>query len=222
MLAPLIPPLHRWLSAQLPLCLWEGDPRRPQVALTFDDGPHPDYTPPLLAVLAQYQVKATFFWLGAWVDRHPTLARQVYEAGHWIGLHGYTHRSFLGQSPTQIRHQLERTQQAIARACGGDPAQFIDVRPPYGICWRQTTQQIRAWGYRPCMWSVVPVDWTTPGIDCVAQRVLKHTRNGSIIVLHDGPSGGAQVAQSTQAFLPHLLTQGFSCLTVEEFWRQQR
>ena len=75
-------------------------------------------------------------------------------------------------------------------------------------------------GYRPVMWTVVPVDWRSPGIDVVVQRVLQHTRPGAIVVLHDGSSGGADVAQSTAQLLPRLLDQGYELVTINQFWQR--
>ena len=98
--APLYPVLHRILHPLFPGCLWVGNSTDRTVALTFDDGPHPEYTPQLLQVLDRHEVPVSFFWLGVCVARSPALARAIFERGHWIGLHGYTHRSFPLLSPT--------------------------------------------------------------------------------------------------------------------------
>lgn len=217
--ADVIPYLYRFLRQRLPNCLWEGDRTQRTIALTFDDGPHPVYTPPLLDVLERHQVKATFFWLGAWVNQYPDLARSIYQRGHWIGLHSYDHRIFLGKSAQHIRQSLERTQAAIASACHIAPQTVTDVRPPYGICTRHTIEQLHQWGYRPVMWSVVPIDWTEPGVDRVTQRVIQHTQAGDIIVLHDGRSGGPSVAQTTDQIIPRLHAQNFQFITINDMWQ---
>ena len=216
--ADFIPYLYRFLSKRLPDCLWEGDRTQPKIALTFDDGPHPIYTPPLLDVLDQYGIQATFFWLGAWVNRYPDLARSIYERGHWIGLHSYDHRIFLGKSAHHIQQSLERTQEAIAAACHIHPHDIIDVRPPYGICTQKTVQQLHQWGYRTVMWSIVPIDWTEPGINLVTQRVTQQTQAGDIIVLHDGNSGGPTVARSTHQILARLKSTPLQFVTINDMW----
>ncbi len=221
-LAPLFPVLHQLLHPLFPDCLWQGNRHHRALALTFDDGPHPHYTPALLEVLAHYQVRASFFWLGRCVEQAPQIARAVVEQGHWIGLHGYDHRSFPTLTPTALRQSLTQTQYAIARACQLHPQQLRDVRPPNGLFTPQTLQWLIRWGYRPVMWSVVPEDWVRPGIAQVTQRVLQQTRNGSIIVLHDGVCGGADVAATTAQILPHLLTQGYHFLTIQQLWQQDR
>lgn len=114
--APLYPILYRILKPSFPSCLWTGATNSRAIALTFDDGPHPQYTPELLQVLDRYKIRASFFWLGACVDRSPGVARDVYERGHWIGLHGYHHTSFPFLTPEALKQSLEKTQKAICAA----------------------------------------------------------------------------------------------------------
>jgi peptidoglycan/xylan/chitin deacetylase (PgdA/CDA1 family) len=216
-LAPLFPVLHQILKPAFPGCLWTGDINQPQIALTFDDGPHPHYTPQLLDVLDYYGIPASFFWLGACVHRAPEVAKAVYERGHWIGLHGYSHQSFPSLSPLKLKQSLEATQAAIAHACGLDPKLVRDVRPPNGLFTPQTLNLLRNWGYRPVMWSVVPEDWVYPGVPVVIRRVLQQTCNGSIIVLHDGYCGGQDVAEVAAQLIPVLLEQ-YQFLTVDQLW----
>lgn len=220
MLAPLFPVLHPILSRAFPDCLWSGNVKQPQIALTFDDGPHPHYTPQLLDVLDRYSVPASFFWLGAWVDRAPHVARAVYERGHWLGLHGYDHQSFPWLSFAELKQSLEQTQAAIAQACGLDPKRVCDVRPPNGLFTPQTLSLFRSWDYRPVMWSVVPEDWVCPGVSLVARRILQQTCNGSIIVLHDGCCGGQDVAEVAAQIIPALLAKNYQFLTIDQLWHQ--
>lgn len=217
-LAPLFPVLYQVLRRTFPNCLWTGDVNQPQIALTFDDGPHPHYTPQLLDVLDSYGISASFFWLGACVHRAPEVARTVYERGHWIGLHGYDHRSFPSLSSPELKQSLEQTQAAIAHACGINPKLVRDVRPPNGLFTPQTLSLLRDWGYRPIMWSVVPEDWVSPGVSVVVRRVLQQTCNGSIIVLHDGYCGGRDVAEVAAQIIPALLAQGYQFITIDQLW----
>lgn len=218
-LAPLFPILHPILKSTFPNCLWRGQIHKPEITLTFDDGPHPEYTPELLEVLDQYNIKANFFWLGICVDRYPEIAKAVYEKGHWIGLHGYEHISFPKLTFSQLKNSLEKTQLAIYKACGLEPKLMCDVRPPNGIFTPEILKSLHRWGYRSVMWSVVPEDWVRPGISVVVNRVIQQTYNGSIIVLHDGYYGGQDVAKTVAEIIPILLTKNYQFISIDQMWR---
>lgn len=221
-LAPIYPLLHQVLKPVFPSCLWTGCPKSPTVALTFDDGPHPTYTQPLLDVLDRHGVTASFFWLGANVDHAPHVAQQVFERGHWVGLHGYRHDSFPQLSLRDLRRSLHRNQKAIAQACGLDlpyVRQHVrDVRPPNGLFTPQILQHLERWDYRPVMWSVVPEDWVSPGVKVASDRIVQQVGNGSLIVLHDGYHGGQDVAAIADHVIPRLQDQGYSFVTINDFW----
>lgn len=223
-LAPLYPLIHKVLQPSFPHCLWAGSTGSPTIALTFDDGPHPQYTPQLLKVLEHYQVPASFFWLGVCVQRSPKTAKAIWNQGHWVGLHGYNHQSFPRLSAPQLKQSLSQTQTAIAQACHLDEGyvqqRVRDVRPPNGLFTPQTLKYFKAWQYRPVMWSVVPEDWVRPGVETVVQRVLSQTQNGSVIVLHDGYCGGEDVAATAAKIIPRLLEQGYQFVTIDQLWQQ--
>ncbi len=225
--APLYPILYKILKPTFPSCLWSGggdsrsQPNPQAIALTFDDGPHPEHTPRLLEVLDEYGISASFFWLGVCVERYKAIAQAVAERGHWIGIHGYDHRNFPTLSSQELRSSLQKTQQIISDTCSISPTKIIDVRPPNGLFTPKTLQLLHQWQYRPVMWSVVPEDWTRPGITKVAQRVMTQTMPGSLIVLHDGYSGGEDCAASTQIIIPQLLAKDYQFVTVDQLWQEK-
>ncbi|MBW4555210.1 MAG: polysaccharide deacetylase family protein [Trichormus sp. ATA11-4-KO1] len=221
-LAPLFPLIYRILQPSFPNCLWGGDRHTQAIALTFDDGPHPEYTPQVLAILDRYNIPASFFCLGACVNRSPDITKAICDRGHWIGLHGYDHRSFPRLSPHDLKNSLEKTQVAIYNACNLSPEQIRDVRPPNGLFTPKTLKLFLEWNYRPVMWSVVPEDWVRPGVAIVMQRVLQQVQNGSLIVLHDGICGGQDVAATIQVLIPQLLQQGYQFVTVNTLWQQDK
>ncbi len=212
--APLYPLLYSVLSATFPDCFWVGSPDSPTIALTFDDGPHPQYTPQLLRVLERYQIPASFFWLGACVEQAPTVAQAVCDQGHFIGLHGYDHRSFPCLSADELRQSLEQTRAAIGQSCSRVPQSLNYVRPPNGFFTPRTLKLLRQWQYEPVMWTVVPEDWVRPGVAVVLQRIMHQVRNGAIIVLHDGYCGGIDVAETVDRLAPLLLEQGYQFVTL--------
>jgi peptidoglycan/xylan/chitin deacetylase (PgdA/CDA1 family) len=219
-LAPIYPVVHRLLKPLFPTCLWAGSDRHPVVALTFDDGPHPQYTPCLLEVLERHCVRANFFLLGVCVDQSPEITRAIYERGHWLGLHGYHHRSFPTLPDLELKDDLQRTQVSIAEACNLPPAAVLDVRPPNGLFTPKTLNLLTQWNYRPVMWSVVPEDWVAPGVTTVVNRVVQQVKNGSIIVLHDGYCGGKDVAQVADQLIPILQAQGYTFVSIDQLWQQ--
>lgn len=159
-----------------------------------------------------------FFELGICVDRLPHLTQAIYQQGHWLGLHGYDHRSFATLNPYQLKQELEKTKRAIVQACPVSPEQLIDVRPPNGLFTPNTLRLLRQWGYRPVMWSVVPEDWVHPGISTVVQRVLDQVQNGSVIVLHDGYYGGRDVAETVDRLIITLQARGYQFGTIADLW----
>ncbi|MBK4728682.1 polysaccharide deacetylase family protein [Oxynema sp. CENA135] len=226
--APLYPILYRVLKPCFPGCLWSAPTERTAtdrssgVALTFDDGPHPEYTPALLDLLDSLAVPATFFCLGRSVSRHPQWVRAIDAGGHGLGLHGYEHRSFPSLGRDRLQESLARTRSAIAHACGWDLEQVArrvrDVRPPNGVFTPQVLRWLREWNYRPVMWSVVPEDWCEPGVSVVVERVLAQVTDGSVIVLHDGYYGGRDVVATVAALVPQLRDRGYQFCLIEEFW----
>jgi peptidoglycan/xylan/chitin deacetylase (PgdA/CDA1 family) len=153
------------------------------VALTFDDGPHPDGTPAVLEVLARAGAQATFFVVGEQVERRPELLARVAAAGHAVALHGHRHRLQSRLTPSQTRDDLARGVAAVQDAAGLTPAWH---RPPYGIYSPAGLRAAHAAGLAPLLWSRWGKDWrrfTTPGQ--IAARATRAVLAGDVILLHD-------------------------------------
>jgi peptidoglycan/xylan/chitin deacetylase (PgdA/CDA1 family) len=153
------------------------------VALTFDDGPNPDATPEILRVLAGEGVPATFFLLGRHVERWPALARDVADAGHEVGNHGWHHRKLHVRGPRWVRADLARGTSAIETATRHRPRLF---RAPHGFRSPWVSAIARSLGQRTVGWSLGVWDSDRPGVDAIAQRALAGARPGHILLLHDG------------------------------------
>jgi peptidoglycan-N-acetylglucosamine deacetylase len=153
------------------------------VALTFDDGPHPEGTPAVLDVLEEAGIKATFFLVGEQVERRPALAAEIAQRGHLIALHGYRHRPQPALPARVVADDLARGAAAIAAAAGVDPRWH---RPPYGLYSPAGLSRVRERGLHPLLWSKWGKDWrrlTTP--DRIAARATRGIRAGDVILLHD-------------------------------------
>jgi len=174
------------------------------VALTFDDGPHPEGTPAALAALERAGAPATFFLVGEQVERQPTLAAEVASAGHAIALHGFRHRNQLRLSPGVLRDDLRRGAAAIQEATGVSPTIY---RPPYGIFSGGGLAVVRSERYAPWLWSRWGRDWradATP--EGIAAKATENLGAGDVVLLHDADhyaSGGSH--RRTVQALPRIL-----------------
>ena len=194
--------------------VWRGPRTRRALALTFDDGPT-ESTAQILDVLAQYNIRATFFQCGANVDRLPDVARAVAEAGHEIGNHSYSHPLLCFRSPGFIEQDLRRAQEAIERHAGARPRWF---RAPYGARWFGLARAQNRLGLTGVMWTAIGYDWSLK-VDGVIERLLTGLSNGAILCLHDGrelrarPDIGVTV-EAVRRLAPVLLEQGYRFETV--------
>jgi len=186
------------------------------IAITFDDGPHPQNTPRLLDMLRARNIKATFFVIGRNVDLYPHVVRRTVAEGHEIANHSYTHRLLSKLSDSEIRLDLARCRDAVSRAAG---YQMRVMRPPYGgLQPRQRLQVHSEFGYPTILWSVDPLDWKRPGPSVVASRILRGTSSGAIVLAHDLH---AQTIDAMPATLDGLLRRGFRFVTVSQLIAMQ-
>jgi peptidoglycan/xylan/chitin deacetylase (PgdA/CDA1 family) len=175
-LAPIAPPVADAL----------GLPRRcgnDGVWLTFDDGPHPQGTPAVLDVLANYGAQATFFCVGEQAERYPAICDEILAAGHSIALHGQRHRCQLRLTPGQVADDLDRGSETLARLTGARPATY---RPPYGIFSPVGLSAARQRGFELLLWSRWGHDWRariTPA--AIAAEATENLGPGEVILLHD-------------------------------------
>ncbi len=165
------------------------------VALTFDDGPSPRYTPRILATLTKLRVRATFFVIGYLAEQNPDLVRRELQLGMTVGNHSYNHPEvppFAQLPPQLLNDEIALSEQVLARL-GAQPRLF---RPPGGSTSPQLVRAAAALGQRVVLWSVDPADWR-PGSSAkaITKRVLSAVRPGSIVILHDG--GGNRTATLT-------------------------
>ena len=160
-----------------------------ELALTFDDGPNPIWTPRLLDILSRRDVRATFFLVGSRAQAEPSLVRQIAAAGHLIGNHSWSHLNLALASSAHIEEQLTRTTQTLEQISG---APILYFRPPYGARRPATLRIARRLGLSPVLWNAMTSDWKNPSADSIAHqlqcKIDRHYRDGQAanIVLHDG------------------------------------
>lgn len=181
------------------------------IAITFDDGPHPQNTPRLLDMLRARNIKATFYVIGRSVDLYPQIVRRTVAEGHEVGNHTQTHRLLSKLSDNEVRGELSRCAAAVQRAAG---VRMRTMRPPYGGLLQRQREMVHAeFGYPTILWSVDPLDWKRPGPSVVTSRILSGTTPGGIILAHDLHS---QTVDAMPATLDGLLRRGYKFVTVSQ------
>ena len=163
--------------------------RHGELALTFDDGPNPEWTPRLIDLLAEHHVKATFFLVGRYAEAEPYLTRYIAESGHIVGNHSWSHPNLAFTSRKKIRDELYRTKYALEQITGS-PVRYF--RPPFG--WRRpyALMEARELGMSPVLWNAMTDDWKEPSGHEIAGRLgnkvdaLGRRGHSATVVLHDG------------------------------------
>jgi len=196
----------------------------PEIALTFDDGPNPRWTPLLLETLARYSVKATFFLIGKYAASQPALVRRIHEAGHVIGNHTWTHPNLAVTSSQRTREELARTSAELEQMLGA-PVHYF--RPPFGGRRPATLRIARELGMQPVLWNAITSDWTATEPEQITPRITKlvegHQRQGfaTDIVLHDGGHLSLDVDRSASVAAAGQMIERFSpthrFVTLEEW-----
>ena len=199
-LAPVAPAIGRALPVEL------REEGAAGVAITFDDGPHPEGTPAVLETLREAGAVATFFLAGEQVVKRPALAAEIVAAGHRVELHCHRHRNQLRLTPRQLLDDADRALAAIEEASG----QGVGCsRPPYGIFSAPGLRAIRGRGWRPVLWSRWGRDWTRRATaDSIARKVTTGARAGDVLLLHDADYYSAPGSWvRTAAALPRVLEE---------------
>ncbi|MFE5374968.1 glycosyltransferase [Streptomyces mirabilis] len=193
-------------------------PKAGTIALTFDDGPDPVWTPRILDVLRRNHVQATFFVVGTEVVDHPDLVRRIVADGHEIGIHTFTHPDLSRLAPWQRSLELRETQLAVAGAAGVTTAL---LRPPYSsendalndADW-SVLKQAGAAGYVTVLSTQDAEDWQRPGTDRIVANATPHGRAGHILLMHDGGGDRSQTVAALNTLIPRLKARGFRFATV--------
>jgi len=178
------------------------------IALTMDDGPHPVYTPQVLEILRQYNIKATFNMIGQQVGANLSIVREVSAAGHTITNHTWNHADLSHLTFKQVCTQMDRCNDALAQA-NQTPSIF---RAPYGNWSKAVFEACASRGLKPVDWSVDPRDWDTAHVDTeeIIHTVLHTTRAHDIILEHDGGGVRRNTVAAMRVFIPKLIAEGYN------------
>ncbi|MGC9221412.1 MAG: polysaccharide deacetylase family protein [Solirubrobacteraceae bacterium] len=223
LLAPHVPVLCRGLGVARTLQeLYAGAPSPASgpatVAITFDDGPHPEGTPMVLQALAGQGAKATFFVVGEQVQKWPELVRRIRDEGHAVGLHGMWHRAHPLRRERELREDFRRGLAVVQDALGGPVGVH---RPPFGLYSPASLEITRELGLRPLMWSQWGRDWRKQTDSAqISRLVLRKVRAGDVILLHDAdhysaPGSHVRTAGALPEILKTLAADQFGTVCLE-------
>lgn len=187
-----------------------------KVALSFDDGPDIRFTPAVLQVLNEYNVKATFFLMGARAWEHRGIVRTIQNEGHAIGNHTYWHPNLTEESLGRTEWEVRATNETLEQIVGFQPRLF---RPPYGALNQEIVELLGEMGQTVVLWNVDSLDWKQLGADVIADNVLGNTIPGSIILMHDGGDWTMDLSgtvNSLHEIIPRLQRGGMEFVTIPE------
>ncbi|MEG4090629.1 polysaccharide deacetylase family protein [Microcoleus sp. Pol12B4] len=186
------------------------------IALTFDDGPWPKTTTQILDILKENNIKATFFWVGKYLQNSPEIGKQVAEAGHAIGNHTWNHE-YLQYNENGASREIDRTSSLIEDLTGIQTSMF---RPPGGILNNGLTAYAQKKNYAVVMWSADSFDWRTL-TESLIDNVMRQANSGGIVLMHDGGGNRARTVKALPDIIARLRNEGYSFVTVPELLQMQ-
>ncbi len=186
----------------------KGDTKR--IALTFDDGPHPQHTAEILDILAEHDIKATFFVIGKLGNEYPELVKREIAEGHEVASHTWSHPNIAALSEEGITNELLETEEFLA-SLGYKPKLF---RPPEGKCGENVLRAAASLDYDVILWTVDTLDWAHTPREKIVNNVLTNTRPGSIILCHDFVAYDSPTPDALREIIPKLKENGYEFVTV--------
>jgi peptidoglycan/xylan/chitin deacetylase (PgdA/CDA1 family) len=204
-----------WLPHLLtPACVWGGPRGERRIALTFDDGPDPAWTPRVLDQLADLRVNATFFLVGERAERAPDVVRRMAAEGHEVGNHSWSHRSLWLCGPRATSREIGRAHERLAALAGTPPRHF---RPPWGMVNAAMFAAVRHVGERCVFWSIQPEGQRPVPAGRQVDHVLRRAHPGAIVDLHDAegtPAAPERLVEALPALVERLRERGYAFTTV--------
>ncbi|MFO7819295.1 MAG: polysaccharide deacetylase family protein [Halanaerobacter sp.] len=174
---------------------FEGPPTL-KVALTFDDGPDPLYTPQVLDVLEEYDVPATFFLLGERVDKYPNITERIIKEGHTIGNHSWSHPDLTTLNDRELSEEVFTTEEVIAETVNQETAL---LRPPYGFVSKDLITNLKRMDYKVVHWSLDSLDWQAERKEDVLNKTIPYLNQGAIILFHSAGGEGQNLMPTVKA-----------------------
>ena len=190
-----------------------------QIVLTFDDGPHPRQTKQILDVLDKYGIKATFFVIGVNVKNYPGIISEVLSHGHEIGNHTTTHSHAARLDLAALQTEIADCEREVLMQTGKRCNLF---RPPEGAMTDTMRKVVKDLGYTSVFWTLDTRDWAHTPPDQISDYIIQNAKNGDIILMHDYIGANSPTVKALESFIPILLEQGFTFVTVGELLQSKQ
>ncbi len=205
--------------------IYRVDTKHKRIAITFDDGPSPRWTPLVLDELKKVNIPAAFFMIGHHVQKYPEIARRVVAEGHTIGNHGYAHSVILYYTPEEIEEEIKYTEYVIRDITGQTTKYF---RPPKAWLTKEIKEKIGSLGYKVVLWSLNSKDWVPFNHRWIVQFVSGNIKNGDILLFHDSGNvwtreGGnrLQTVKTIPLLAKNLRAKGFEFVSIKDLLNDQ-
>ena len=197
--------------------VWEGASKTKALALTFDDGPHPEYTERILTLLNHYQIKATFFLSGENVARYPEITKRISQEGHLIGSHSFSHKNLKKISMKEFREDLNKSVKSLIKITGKN---FRFLRPPYGKISIPSLLYCISQGITIVLWSLDSRDFENKGSQHILRNVISDgIKGGDVVLLHDD---NQFTLEALPTIIPLLRDRGYYFVTINDFFNNSR
>lgn len=195
--------------------IYRGNPEKPMVAFLINVAWGNEYIPQILKTLEKHQIKSTFFFDGSWVKKNPDLAKTIWEAGHEIGNHAYSHPDLSKYSIAQTMEEIKTTNDVIKETLGVEPIWFA---PPSGSFNQNTIQVANELNMKTILWTVDTVDWRKPETTEMVNRVVSKVEKGTMILMHPTQP----TAEGLNAMIVDIKGKGYQLGTVSQLMDEKR
>lgn len=184
-----------------------------KISLTFDDGPHPRYTPKILEILEEYDIKATFFIVGVNAENYPDTIASIIKKGHEIGNHTYSHPHVSCLDSYNLKCEVEKCESSIYGLTDYKTKLF---RPPEGLIDADVRTVLRDLDYKVILWDIDTRDWAHTPPEKIADYVIENVTSGDIILMHDYIAHNSPTPEALRLFIPALLDKGYKFVVISE------
>ena len=184
-----------------------------KIALTFDDGPHPRYTPKILKILDEYKIKATFFVIGQNIENYPETAKLLAGSGCEIGNHTFSHKNIRKLEPKDIALEMKKCRDVLRDVCG---VSTHLIRPPEGAYNTALEELCDDGDYSIILWNIDTRDWAHTPVEDIVKNIYDNVKGGDIILMHDYISGYSPTCEVLSIIIPELIEKGYEFVTVSE------